>query len=81
MKSDASSTMSTTSDRLASNSKNWPACTDDENIAFKAVHVVPAAISIGFGLILSRLGIQRVKVGHPTAFTTPIQLVGLSAFR
>lgn len=34
---------------------------DDESVAFKVVHIVLAAISIGFGLILSRLGMQRVK--------------------
>jgi hypothetical protein len=34
---------------------------DDESSAFKAVHIVLAAISVGFGLVLSRLGIQRAK--------------------
>jgi len=34
---------------------------DDENVAFKVVHLVLAAISIGFGLILSRLGFRTIN--------------------
>lgn len=32
---------------------------DDESVAFKVVHVVLAAISIGFGLIMARFAVQQ----------------------
>lgn len=34
---------------------------DDESAAFKVVHMVLAAISIGFGLVLSRLGLRTIN--------------------
>jgi hypothetical protein len=34
---------------------------DDESVAFKVVHMVLAAISIGFGLVLSRLGLRTIN--------------------
>jgi hypothetical protein len=34
---------------------------DDESVAFKVVHIVLAAISIGFGLVLGRLGLRTIN--------------------
>lgn len=33
----------------------------DESVAFKAVHVVLATISIGFGVVLGRVGLARLR--------------------
>ena len=33
--------------------------TDDESLAFKLVHLVLAVISIGFGIVLTRLALQQ----------------------
>lgn len=33
--------------------------TGDESVAFKAVHVVLASISIGFGIVLARVALRR----------------------
>lgn len=37
------------------------ALTGDEGIGFKAVHFVLAAVSIGFGLVMGRIGFKRLS--------------------